>query len=145
MNRIKLSDVVKKSNVSRTIEFGKMDIPDQMLLDTENDPMLGGVVLSRKGRQVSISDEGKLIGFLTPRKERDGSWRTGAIYIDKKYRSMGYGSSAIYAFFSDKEKGYALIEPDNYASQKAFEKAGFKQTGSFLDKTDNVNYQIWKK
>ena len=127
------------------IEIGKFPVPHQMLIEAENDPRLKGVVLSRIGQQVSISVGESVVGFLTPRKERDGSWRTGAIYIDKEHRSHGYGSKAITIFFSDKEKGFALIEPDNYSSQRAFEKAGFKRTGTFLDKSDNVNYQIWKK
>ncbi len=126
------------------IEIGKFPVPHQMLIEAENDPMLKGVVLSRIGQQVSISVGESVVGFLTPRKEHD-YWRTGAIYIDKVYRSHGYGSKAVSVFFSDKEKGFALIEPDNYSSQRAFEKAGFKKTGTFLDKSDNVNYQIWKK
>ncbi len=126
------------------IEIGKFPVPQQMLIEAENDPMLKGVVLSRIGQQVSISVGESVVGFLTPRKEHD-YWRTGAIYIDKVYRSHGYGSKAVSVFFSDKEKGFALIEPDNYSSQRAFEKAGFKKTGTFLDKSDNVNYQIWKK
>lgn len=149
MPRLTIAKILN-SNVSlesaiTELKIGEKPVPNQMLELAEKDPRLTGVVLSRKGQQKSITLNGEVIGFLTPRKERDGSWRTGAIYVVPEHRSKGYASRIITAFFSDKEKGYALIEEDNYSSQKAFSKAGFKQHGNYTDKTDGVTYQVWKK
>lgn len=127
------------------LKIGEKPVPEELLVLAENDPRLSGVVLSRKGQQKSITLNGVVIGFLTPRKQADGHWRTGAIYIVPEYRSKGYASRIITIFFSDKEKGYALIEEDNCPSQRAFSNAGFKQDGVFTDKTDGVVYQVWKK
>lgn len=127
------------------IEIGKYPVPHQMLIEAENDPMLKGGVLSRIGQQVSISVGESVVGFLTPRKEHDSSWRTGAIYIDKEYRSHGYGSKAIAMFFSDKENGFALVESYNYSAQKAFQKAGLKMNGLYLDSSDNKYIGFWHK
>lgn len=140
-----LNSSISLESAKAELKIGEKSVPDDLLEQAENDPRLSGVVLSRKGQQKSITLNGEVIGFLTPRKERDGSWRTGAIYIVPDHRSKGYASRVITMFFSDKEKGYALIEEDNYSSQKAFSKAGFNQHGTFTDKSDGVTYQVWKK
>lgn len=124
------------------IEIGKFPVPHQMLIEAENDPRLKGVVLSRIGQQVSISVGESVVGFLTPRKEHD-YWRTGAIYIDKVYRSHGYGSKAVSVFFSDKENGFALIESYNYPAQKTFQKAGLKMNGIYHDSSNNEYIGYW--
>ena len=149
MPRITIAKILN-SNISlepakAELKIGEKRVPDELLERAENDPRLTGVVLSRKGQQKSITLNGEVIGFLTPRKERDGSWRTGAIYVVPEHRSKGYASRVITVFFSDKEKGYALIEEDNYSSQRAFAKAGFIESGKYTDKSDSTTYQVWKK
>lgn len=124
------------------IELGTLPVPYEMLLDAEMDKNLQGVVLSRKGQQVSIVANNTVVGFLTPRKDGD-YWRTGAIYIVPKYRNNRYGAAAVVSFFSDKQKGLSLIEPDNYPSQRAFASAGFKHTRDITH--DGTVFQIWKK
>lgn len=125
------------------IELGVLPVSQQMLIDAELDPALTGVVLSRPVKRLSISVDGVVVGFLSPRRESTGHWRTGAIYITPAHRNLGYGSTAIQKFFKDKELGRALIEPLNVSSQKAFASAGFHFKRNFI--SDNVPYQVWEK
>lgn len=127
------------------VVLGSHSIPDSILDAAEMDGYLSGVVTSNKGKQLSISVNDELVGFLTPRQEKNGVWRTGAIYILPEYRNKGYGAKAIKTFFTDKEKGMSLIEPSNTSSQRAFSSAGFVRCDDFVDKSDGSVYQIWKK
>ena len=127
------------------VQLGTLPVPLHMLSDAENDPALSGAVLSRPVKRMSIVVDNTLVGFLSPRKERSGHWRTGAIYVKPEHRSLGYGSMAIQKFFEDKELGLSLIEPANIASQKAFESAGFRYKRTFVNPSDGASYQVWEK
>ena len=100
-------------------------IPERMLEDARRDRFLGPDVVHADRSMTGIMYGEKLVGFLTPRVNDGDWWRTGAIYVDKKYRGIGIGGAAIGLFFSDKKKGLALVEPENAASRSAFLKAGF--------------------
>lgn len=68
-----------------------------------------------------------VVGFMTPREENrfgEGRWRTGAIFVDQKFRGRGIAQQAIEDFFKDR-KGYAWISNKNISSQAAFSKAKF--------------------
>ena len=127
------------------IYLNTVRVPNNILIMGEQDPRLNGVVKSRLGQQQSITIDDNLIGFLTPRQDNNGYWRTGAIYILPEYRNKGYGTLTLKEFFKDKEKGMAMIEKDNISSQKAFAKSGFKKTKEFTDKSDGTVYDIWIK
>ena len=134
--------VVLESKSSR-VHLDTVRVPNNILIMGEQDPRLNGVVKSRLGQQQSITIDDNLIGFLTPRRDNNGYWRTGAIFIIPEYRNRGYGTLAIKEFFKDKEKGIAMIEKDNIPSQKAFAKSRFKKTKEFTDKSDGTVYDIW--
>ena len=88
-------------------------------------------------RLAILDDEGKVIGFMTPRLD-DGYWRTGAIYTDPKVRGSGYALRAIKEFFSDLSHlpARVWISDENKKSQNAFIGAGFKM-GEKRDMSDN--------
>jgi predicted acetyltransferase len=78
-------------------------------------------------RRIVFLLDDDVVGFMTPREEDrfgEGRWRTGAIFVDKKFRGKGIAQEAIKDFFS-KKKGYAWISNKNTSSQKAFYNAGF--------------------
>lgn len=123
------------------VEIGKLPVSAEMLQQAENDARLSGVVLSRPGQQVSISVNGVLVGFLTPRQDKS-YWRTGAIYIHPKYRGQQYAARAVEQFFADKDRGIAMIEPDNYQSQQVFKKCGFTKHNTVV--SGGSTYDVWK-
>lgn len=86
--------------------------------------LIHGDVFNRR-RLVIVIDQ-QAVGFMTPRFE-DGYWRTGAIFVSKKYAGKGYGRDAIKTFFSDvlKRPARVWIADENIQSQKAFKSAGF--------------------
>lgn len=80
-------------------------------------------------RRIAFLLEDEVVGFMTPRKEdRFGGdrWRTGAIFVDPKFRGKRIAPAAMKQFFKDK-KGYAWISKENTSSQNAFRLAGFTQ------------------
>ena len=90
---------------------------------------------------------GDLVGFMTPREEK-GGWRVGAIYVDeeKRKRFKGIGSIAIAKFFKGREAADLLIGADNIASQRAFGKAGFENTGkAYKDDSDGWEATWWSR
>jgi len=122
-------------------------IPDELLQLGDEDPEIGGFVYPEEDRQragIYLDDE--LVGFMTPRKEPDGRWRAGAIYLDPESRGKGIGSEAIANFFVDKDASPLPIGVDNIASQKAFTKAGFillDPDKVLTDESDDWQYQMW--
>lgn len=104
-----------------------IDIPRDILLEANSDPILKGYITS-PCKRVGIYFENKIVGFFQPTQINyagQSYWRTGNIYVLPEYRNKGLGGQAIIDFFSDKTHGYAEIVFDNYSSIKAFQKAGF--------------------
>lgn len=109
-----------------------------------HDPYLGDIVLQKKVTDiVEIHYDKKLVGFAVPRKDSDGRWRTGPIFIDPVFRSNGYGSMWIKDFFV-RRRGRAYINPTNTASIKAFTRAGFKETNKVMMDGDEKLIQYLK-
>jgi RimJ/RimL family protein N-acetyltransferase len=98
-----------------------------LLKRADEDPLLEGFVYpsddSRK--RFPIFYESVLVGFATPRQDKDSIWRMGAIYIAPEFRNRKIAQMAIAEFMSDK-KGRAFIENDNIQSQRAYQAAGFR-------------------
>lgn len=110
----------------------------QLLEQASKDPFLGEFVLKKKMEDlVPLEHDGEIVGFAIPRKEADGKFRTGPIYVDPKSRKHGVASSFIKTFFSDKP-GRSWIDPKNIASKKAFESAGFKKSGKTTKDGDEI-------
>ncbi len=112
------------------MEFKETDISEiqALLIEADRSEELTGFVYpddsSRK--RIAIKEEEAIVGFFTPRQDPDKVWRMGAIYITPDFRGKGLGSRAIQCFMADKD-GRAFIEYSNFASKKAYEKAGFKK------------------
>lgn len=132
------------------VEVVYPDVIDKdMLLKGDQDEEISGFVSPEDGsiKRAGIYFRGDLVGFMTPREEK-GRWRVGAIYVDgemrKKFR--GIGSIAIAKFFEGREAADLLIGVDNEASQRAFSKAGFKNTEKeFFDKSDGWKATWWSR
>ena len=110
---------------------GKDPEVQKLLERAEADKELSGYVHPENDlHRTLIYYGGNLVGFMTPR-EVEGGWRAGAMYVDenvrKKYRGIGRG--ALRQFFADKPASPVLIGKSNLYSRKAFEGAGFSDTG----------------
>jgi RimJ/RimL family protein N-acetyltransferase len=121
--------------------FGQFDMLKmrELLLTAEADPLLAGYVYpdDETKARLPIYNGEKLIGFATPRQDKDEVWRMGAIYILPEHRGHGLGRNAIASFMKGR-RGRAFIEDDNIASQRAYEAAGFK-----VVKADPKNHGSW--
>lgn len=94
------------------------------------DKFLGDIVYDQPSSRLRlIYHEGEIVGMCWPRRESDGRYRTGPIFVDPHYRGKGIGTTFLKEFFSTK-KGRAYIEPDNHASITMYKKAGFKKVGA---------------
>jgi len=123
--------------------LGKIKVPTELLEEATNDPKLGDVVkASESVRRIPIHHMGKVVGFITPRKEGK-YWRAGATYVSPSYRGKDLASKAISDFFSNKN-GIAYIEPGNDSSKRAFSKAGFVETGIKTMSNGDV-FTVFKK
>ena len=122
---------------------------EDLLMKGDQDGEISGFV---KPKDVSIKRagiyfRGDLVGFMTPRKEK-GGWRVGAIYVDGEKRKgfKGIGGIAISKFFEGREAADLLIGVSNEASQRAFSKAGFKNTGkTYKDDSDGWEATWWSR
>lgn len=102
---------------------------ERLLEMAVNDPNLGPFVRQKNLQDaVLFEDGGKAVGFAIPRKDPDGYWRTGPIYVQPQSRGKGVASRFIQSFFHDK-KGRSWIDPKNHASIHAFKLTGFTRTG----------------
>lgn len=100
-----------------------------LLKMADADPDLTGFVDPDNFRKVRIpirDSTEHIVGFATPRQDKDDVWRMGAIYVKPEYRGKGLARTAIQSFMY-KRKGRAFIENENIASQKAYEAAGFSK------------------
>jgi len=88
---------------------------------------------SEKAWFIIEKKDGSKIGFLGLGASR-GSWETGYVLIPSE-RGKGYGTETVqlavdYLFLSkDTVRIQAQTNPENIASQKVLEKAGFKREG----------------
>lgn len=81
----------------------------------------------------------------------DGVFTVSEIVVNPEKRGQGYGSAALKELLTngrtilgkDIETAKAVIYPDNIASQKAFERAGFTFESAHPD--GDAWYYIWKK
>ena len=109
------------------------EIPHEILQEANEDPYLAGIIERDKDkRRVPIKYLGKVVGFYTPKEQGWDDkvyWRTGAIYVLPAYRKNGLASQAARDYFKYTERGFAFVEPANYASMAMFESIGFKKTG----------------
>ena len=140
LGRVKAEDVevVYPDNIDRELlEKGDQDGEISGFVRPEDEGVLRGGIYFR----------GDLVGFMTPREEK-GGWRVGAIYVDSDVRKRvkGIGGVAIAKFFEGRKAADLLIGVENEASQRAFSKAGFVNTGkTYKDDSDGWEATWWSR
>lgn len=120
--------------------------PIEMALIEESttDPFLGDIVLTKNLNDAVVFLEGdRPVGFAIPRKESDGAYRTGPIYVTPSHRKRGVAKQWATVFFTDKA-GRAWIETNNKPSQALFTALGFTPTGKTM-MHDNVALMQYRK
>lgn len=114
-----------------------------MLKEAAQDRFLGDIVYERKTDKMILMKEGpRLVGFAMPRLEQ-GFYRVGPIFVDPALRGKGVATDFLKSFFAARS-GRAYIEPDNVASRKSFEAAGFRYTGKVYVKGSERYFQYEK-
>lgn len=104
----------------------------ELIALASKDQYLGDIVLRQPdSRRRILYYDSVAVGLCWPRRESDGRYRTGPIFVSPAFRNKGVASSFIVDFFS-KKKGRAYIEDSNHPSIAAYKKAGFKKTGKVL-------------
>lgn len=101
------------------------------------DKYLGDIVYKQpESRLRLLHYDDKIAGVCWPRRDSDGHYRTGPIFVKPEFRNKGVASDFVMSYF-DGKKGRAWIEPSNYSSQAIYKKAGFKKSGkSYVSKAD---------
>ena len=116
--------------------FGEYDLEVMklLLIEANADTHIAGFVYpdDPARARLPIFEDGQLVGFATPRQDKDGVWRMGAIFIKPEFRGHGLGSGAIRDFMSER-RGRAFIEEENASSERAYEKAGFRRKHKVVD------------
>ena len=104
-----------------------MAIPKKILIEASKDPWILGYInpSSDIHREPILDTAGEVVGFFTPRKEKDYI-RVGAMYVKPEHRNKGLAAKAISKYMAGKTSK-ALVEDTNIASAKALQKAGFKK------------------
>jgi|GEM_PF-206611 len=99
----------------------------QLLMLADTDPGVAGFVNPENEnlKRLPIWCENQIVGFATPREDKDGIWRMGAIYVHPDHRARGLARKAIADYITG-TNARAFLEENNLATQKAFWAAGFR-------------------
>jgi hypothetical protein len=117
----------------------------KLITESEDDRFLGDIVKERKTKSVTGFFKGsEVVGFAVPRKDSDGRYRTGAIFVSKRFQQQGIAGEFVKDYFADKP-GRAMIETDNTKSQKLFESNGFKRSGKTIRDSVGTIFEVWLK
>ena len=111
-----------------------------LLQMADADPNLSGYVYPENfeiNRFPIRNVAGEMAGFFTPRLDKDGVWRMGALFVRPEDRAKGLARESISAFMRSR-KGRAFIEHENISSQKAYLAAGFTKK-----QADQNNEGFW--
>jgi GNAT superfamily N-acetyltransferase len=108
------------------------------------DPHLGEFVKQKKKEDFMLFLVGTaIVGFAIPRRDGDGYYRTGAIYVAPFWRKKGIAKKFVSQYF-EKVKGRAFIEDTNVASLALFQGLGFKRTGKSVSDGDTRLFEYLK-
>lgn len=126
-----------------TIEFGQQSkFPssevEAVLDEAAKDPYLGDFIYKKKlSDMVVFSFDGEVAGFAIPRKDSDGHFRTGPIFVKQGFRRKGIAKQFAKDYFEGK-KGRAWIEESNLSSQHLYTSIGFQKTKKSMKDDDGV-------
>lgn len=128
--------------VFKTVSIGDPQVK-KLIDESEHDKYLGDVVRQRGTQSLTgFYLDSQLVGFAVPRKDSDGRYRTGAIYVTPSHQGKGIASKFTRTYFKGKS-GRAMIESDNTKSQHLFESIGFKRSGKTIKDSEGTSYEIW--
>lgn len=118
---------------------------ERLIEASTHDRFLGDIAKHKNPRLLVLFQyEGAPAGFAIPRKDSDGRYRTGPIFVLPHFRRKGIAQAFVKDYFKDK-KGRAYIEPDNRPSQALYESAGFAKSGKTLkDGEDTLLHEYLK-
>lgn len=106
------------------------------------DPELGPIVKYRlKTKALLLYADNKVVGLSIPRKDTDGRYRAGPIYVLPEERQKGFGKAFIRSYFMGR-KGRAFISVTNLASQALFKSCGFYKSGKKTKPKDEL-FEEW--
>jgi ribosomal protein S18 acetylase RimI-like enzyme len=94
-------------------------------------------------KAILILQDDEPVGFFTP-KITNGYYRVLYLYVDPVFRGKGIGVDVVKHFTKD-IKSKAWIDYQNIASQKTFERAGFKKTEKEVNKKGKLIAYIYYK
>ncbi len=113
-----------------------------LIQESTSDPYLGDIASTRRiSDVVALYVKNSAVGFAIPRRDSDGRYRTGAIYITPAQRQKGYAKQYLNLYFKNKA-GRAYIEPANKASQGLFSSVGFTKSGKTI-KSEGSVFEEW--
>ena len=105
---------------------------EDLIEEAAQDKYLGDFVYTRKREDfVGFWSGKKLVGFAVPRKDSDGRYRTGAIFVTPDRRRDGIAAAFVKQYFENK-KGRAYVNPENAASVALYTSAGFHKSGKVI-------------
>lgn len=125
---------------------GSVDDPiiARLVRDATKDPQLGEFILQKKLSSIRVFYYNDIpVGFAIPRRESDGRYRTGPIYVNPRYRHKGVAKAFVAEYFSGRP-GRCYIEPHNIASIRLFTSCGFRRTSKTLVDGDDTLYEYLK-
>lgn len=101
----------------------KSGIPLEIIREAMKEPAIRGRVVLASTQREALRCDGQIVGFVTPRQQRDGAWRHGPIYISPAFR--GRGLLAAYYASHPERVCVSFIANGNEESRSAHLAAGF--------------------
>jgi GNAT superfamily N-acetyltransferase len=118
-----------------------------LLAKADADPFIRGYFSKRKDTLQVIGDDQGLIS-VEDVTTASGKWKkVSGVWLDESARGKGLADAAINQVVGN-AKSFALIEPDNIASQALFKRLGYRQTGvrgPGLGEPSSTTYQFWER
>lgn len=103
-------------------------IDEKLLAKADADPFISGYFGKRKDTLQTIGNNQGIISVETMTTS-SGQWKkVRGVWLDESARGKGLADAAINQLVG-KDKSFALIEPENKASQALFKRLGYEQTG----------------
>lgn len=120
------------------------DVQD-LIHESTTDKYLGDIATKKNLKDLVVFRYGgKAAGFAIPRKDSDGHFRTGPIFVSPSHRGLGISKRFVSEYFQSK-KGRSWISEDNHSSKALFSSAGFKKTGKSLDDDGETLFEYKKE
>lgn len=137
--RLALEDLANRSvlKIKTSSQADERDI-EALLKAAAKDKYLGDFIYRKKLKDILVFYFDNIaVGFAIPRRDSDGYYRTGPIFVIEKFRRKGIAKEFITDYFKDR-RGRSWIEEDNKPSIQLYKSVGFKATGKTINDDDGV-------